>query len=503
MLNLSESPTMHKTLAALNAPAYILWNHLNELKLLSGTCQLFWHKQTVDMTKADRSMPSSAARFTSGSTMRHVISMTIAGATGLMALFVVDIANLFYISQLGDQTLTAAVGFGATVMFFSISLSIGLAIATTALTARAIGSGDRDMARKVAASALLFTIVINIGVAIGIFLSLEWFLTLLGAEGRTYDEALKFTRIVTLSSPLMGIAMSQAGILRAVGDARRAMFVTLSGGIAAAILDPIFIFGFEMDILGAAIATLLARIVLVTVGYHGTQRAHDLVGRIEWAALSLQAKRFIAIAAPAIVTQLATPVGNAYVTGVISSFGDDAIAGWTIVGRIIPMAFGATFALSGAVGPIIAQNLGARQFDRIMQTLRDSLLFTVIYSSLAWALLALFRSQLVNLFDAVGDAARLIEFFCLFVAGSFLFNGALFVANAAFNNLGNPLLATFFNWGRATLGVIPFVYAGQAWGAKGVLAGWGLGAVIFGVLAVLVSFRVVARLPEKYPKIPS
>jgi putative MATE family efflux protein len=442
--------------------------------------------------------PKRAAKFTTGSTMRHVISMTVAGATGLMAIFLVDIANLFYIAQLGDQVLTAAIGYGATIMFFSISLSIGLAIAATALTARAIGSDDSEQARKVAASSLLFVIIINIAVAAGIFMSLEWFLTILGAKGRTFDEALKFIQIVTLSSPLMGIAMCQGGILRAEGDAKRAMFVTLAGGIAAAILDPILIFGFDLEILGAAIATLLSRVVMVIVGYIATQRTHDLVGRIEWHTIGRQAGDFVSIAGPAVVTQLATPVGNAYVTSTISTFGDDAIAGWTIIGRLMPMAFGVLFSLSGAVGPIIAQNLGARYFDRISQTMRDAFTFTIVYTLFAWALLVLFRGPLVAMFDATGDAALLVEFFCLFVAGSFLFNGALFVANAAFNNLGNPLLATFFNWGRATLGVIPFVYIGKAYGAEGVLAGWGLGAVFFGILSVIVSFRVVARLPQKH-----
>jgi hypothetical protein len=92
-----------------------------------------------------------------------------------------------------------------------------------------------------------------------------------------------------------------------------------------------------------------------------------------------------------------------------------------------------------------------------------------------------------------------VSFFCLFVAASFLFNGALFVANAAFNNLDSPLLATLFNWGRSTLGVIPFVYVGKSFGAIGVLAGWGLGAVVFGIGAALVSFKVIAKLPEKFP----
>jgi len=438
------------------------------------------------------------AIFTSGSTMRHVLTMTATASAGLVALFMVDVINLLYIAQLGDQTLTAAVGFGATIMFFSISLSIGLSIATTALAARAIGSGDIKRARSVAASSLLYVAIINVVIAIIIFFSLESLLRLLGATGRTFDEALHFIQIVILSSPLMGIAMSLGGLLRAQGDARRAMFVTLSGGIAAAIFDPILIFGFELGITGAAIATFLSRIVLVCVGIFGAHFVHKLIGRINLTDLLQQGRQFYSIAFPAILTQLATPVGNAYVTSAISEFGDDAIAGWTIIGRVMLVAFGTLFALSGSVGPIVSQNLGAKLFTRINQTIRDALIFTLVYTLIVWAILALFRNQIISAFGATGEAASLVSFFCLFVAASFLFNGALFVANAAFNNLDNPLLATLFNWGRSTLAVIPFVYVGKSFGAIGVLAGWGLGAVVFGIGAALVSFKVIAKLPEKF-----
>ena len=439
------------------------------------------------------------AIFTSGSTMRHIIVMTATASAGLIAIFMVDVINLLYIAQLGDQTLTAAVGFGATIMFFSISLSVGLSIATTALAARAIGSGELERARSVAASSLLFVVIINVLIAIILFISLESMLRWLGATGRTFDEALHFTQIVVLSSPLMGIAMSLGGLLRAQGDAKRAMFVTLSGGVAAAIFDPILIFGFDLGITGAAIATFMSRFVFLCVGIYGAHFVHGLIGKINFSDLSQQAKKFYAIAIPAILTQLATPVGNAYVTSAISEFGDDAIAGWTIIGRVMLVAFGTLFALSGSVGPIISQNLGARLFTRINHTIRDALIFTLVYTLVAWALLALFRNQIISAFGATGDAASLVSFFCLFVAASFLFNGALFVANAAFNNLDNPLLATLFNWGRSTLGVIPFVYVGKSFGAVGVLAGWGLGAVVFGIGAALVSFKVIAKLPEKFP----
>ena len=431
--------------------------------------------------------------------MRHILTMTATGSAGLVAIFMVDVINLLYIAQLNDQTLTAAVGYGATIMFFSISLSVGLSIATTALAARAIGSGDLKRARSVAASSLFFTALVNVVLAIVIYFLLEDFLRLLGATGRTYDEALGFIQIVVLSSPLMGVAMSLSGLLRAKGDAKRAMYVTLSGGVAAAIFDPILIFGFDLGITGAAYATFLSRVVLISVGIYGAQIVHNLVGRINREALSRHGRAFVIIAAPAILTQLATPVGNAYVTSAISEFGDDAIAGWTIIGRVMMVAFGTLFALSGSVGPIISQNLGAKLFTRIDQTLRDALVFTLLYTLVVWALLALFRNQIISMFGATGDAASMVSFFCLFVAASYLFNGALFVANAAFNNLDHPLLATVFNWGRSTIGVIPFVYVGKSFGAIGVLAGWGLGAVVFGIGAAIMSFRVVTRLPEKFP----
>ena len=145
----------------------------------------------------------------------------------------------------------------------------------------------------------------------------------------------------------------------------------------------------------------------------------------------------------------------------------------------------------------MSQNLGARQFARVNQAMWDSLIFTFFYSVVMWGLLALLWQPIAVMFSAENDSLALIRFFCLFVAGSFIFNGALFVANAAFNNLGFPIYSTFFNWGRATLGVIPFVWVGKSWGPEGVLAGWGLGGIVFGIVSVLVCFREIKKLPAK------
>ena len=98
---------------------------------------------------------AAAAKFTTGSPLRHVIVMTTTGSIGLMAVFAVDLANLFYISILGVKELAAAVGFAGAVLFFQISMCIGLTIGAGAIVARAIGAGEREQARRLAGSSLV------------------------------------------------------------------------------------------------------------------------------------------------------------------------------------------------------------------------------------------------------------------------------------------------------------------------------------------------------------
>lgn len=434
-------------------------------------------------------------KFTTGSTLRHVISMTATGSIGLIAIFIVDALNLFYISMLGVQELAAAIGFAGTLLFFTISVAIGLVIATSAVVSRALGRGDRAEAARLGGASMVFMGLATTAMAIAVWPFLDTLVGWMGARGETAEIATRFLRMVVPSTPIMALGMCTTGILRGVGDARRAMYVTLAGGIAAAILDPILIFGFDLGIDGAAISTVLSRCVILAVGLHGAHVVHRLIHMPDRARLTAALRPFFIIGVPAVLTQIATPVGNTYVTIELARFGDDAVAGWAIVGRIIPVAFGVIFALSGAVGPILGQNYGARLYGRLVDTMRDSLIVTLVYCLVVWVLLAIFAGQIAGLFGATGEARELVVFFCLFAAGSFLFNGALFVANAAFNNLGFPGYSTLFNWGRSTLGVIPFVWAGaHFFGAKGVVAGWGLGAVIFGIASVIVCFRLVRRI---------
>jgi putative MATE family efflux protein len=438
-------------------------------------------------------------RFVTGSTMRHTIVMTATGSIGLVAIFIVDFANLFYIAQLGETELAAAIGYAGTLMFFITSAAIGTTIGITALVSRSLGAGDKDRAKQVAGTGLLFIFVLISVLSLTCWLFLESLLSGLGATGLTLEVAIGFLQIVIPSMPLLALGMAMSGLLRAVGDAKRAMYVTLGAGIAAAIMDPIFIFALDMGVNGAAVSTTLSRFALLGMGVYGAMKVHDLVSLPSQESLRMHMRSLVAIALPAIMTNVATPVGNAIVTRAIAPYGDDAVAGWAIVGRIIPVAFGAIFALSGAVGPILGQNYGAGRIDRVQRAFMDALILILAYCAVVWAILFIARDPIVALFEADGDAAGLVILFCTYVAASFIFNGALFVANASFNNLGFATYSTVFNWGKATIGTLPFVWLGaqMEWGgggAQGVLIGQAMGSVVFGLAAVITAYLVMQKL---------
>ncbi len=444
------------------------------------------------------------ARFVTGSTMRHVVIMTFTGALGLMALFLVDLADLFFLSLLNQTEITAAVGYAGTIVFANLAISLGSGIAAAALVARNLGAGLAARAREFAVSSLMFSLIISGATTVTIAVASPWLLDLLGARGEAKYLAQLFIWTLTPGYVLLAGAVCCSFILRGLGDPKRAMYITLSAAIVTAVVDPIFIFGFGWGIQGAAAANVLADVVAFGIGLHGVARVHNFLAPLRLANLRRDLSEIVEIAAPAILTQLATPFANAYVTRSVAPFGDEAVAASAIIGRVVPVAFGIIFALSGSVGPIIGQNFGARKFDRVRQTLTDGLVFSAIYTVITSLLLYVFRHELAEGFRASGRTVDIVVFFCTFIAASWAFAGAQFVANAAFNNLGRPNLSTWFNWGKATLGTIPFaIYGATIAGPEGVLAGTAIGSVIFGVASVFAAYNIAGGIAAKQAMPPA
>ncbi len=438
---------------------------------------------------------SGRAVFLTGSLMRHVTRMSLTTSIGLMAIFAVDFVDMVFIAMLGNDALAAAVGYAGTLLFFTNSVNVGLSIAAGALVARELGGGRGDRARHYATSVAMLGVMFGILVSGIVLFNLSFFLSLLGAEGEVLRLAARYVSIILPTMWVMALAMAGMAVLRAHGDARRSMMATIYGGVANAVLDPILIFAVGLGLDGAAIASVIARLCMLVFALGPAIRVHRAFARpsMRQVAQDFQAVRGIAV--PAVLTNIATPVGNAIVIREVAQFGTDAVAGMAIIARLMPVAFSVVFALSGAIGPIVGQNFGAGQYDRVKETFLAGVKFTGVYVLLMAAVLFVLRAPIADLFQAQEETRSLIYLFCGPLALASFFNGVIFVSNASFNNLGHPIYSTWVNWGRHTLGTWPFAVAGAyVAGAPGVLLGQAFGGVIFALVCWVLVRRVVSGL---------
>ena len=439
-------------------------------------------------------MSNEQAKFLTGNLTNHIMTMSATAAIGFLALFLVDLVDMIFISMLGVEELAAAVGFAGAILFITTSISIGMAIAGGAMVAKSLGENKPERATELLTHVLIVGVAFAIAFAALIYVNLYNLTGLVGATGQTQELAVSYLQILIPTMPIMMTGIIASAALRSHGAAKLSMMVTLIAGVINAVLDPIFIFGLDMGLQGAAWASAISRVsIAATALWYIYKRFGGFTG-LSVKAVARDLRPIAAIAVPAMLANIAAPIGGAYVTRVAAEFGEAAVAGMAIIGRVTPIAFALIFAMSGAIGPIIGQNFGAGFHDRVRTAYNNSMLVIVAYVIPVVLVLFLIRGPIADVFNAQGISRDLIFLFCGPVSLAWIFNGAIFVGNAAYNNLGHPFYSTWVNWGRNTLGTIPFVYFGaQLWGAEGIL----IGQMAGGLFAAAVSFSLAQRLLKK------
>lgn len=439
--------------------------------------------------------PPGTPRFVTGSLLRHVLVMSGTGAIGLMALFLADLATLIYLGLMRDPDVLAAVGYAGPIMFLATSFGIGLAVAATAIVAPAIGARDMVRARRLTVSAMALSVGATAVLSILLIPLLGPLMAAIGAQGRPHQLAVRYLTLLMPSLPLLAAAMCASAVLRSIGDAQRSMQVTLAAAAVSVVLDPLFIFTLGLGMDGSTIAYGFARVGAVSAGLAAMIGTHGLWQRPQLSQIITDLPLLARVAVPAVLTNIATPFAAAVATGQIATFGDAAVAAWALWGRLNPVAFGAVFSLTAAIGPIVGQNYGARRYDRVSAALTAALKANVIFCLVGWLALIVGTPFLLKSLGLPDASAHLVMLAVLWLSPLFAFLGILFVANAAFNTLGAAHLATIFNWGRATIGTIPFVWlGGHLAGAIGAFAGSIAGAVPAALLAIWFAYRRVDAL---------
>ncbi len=440
-------------------------------------------------------MQQQAARFTTGSTLRHVIVMTLTNSIGLMALFFVDLMDLYFLNLLGEQEMAASVGFSSQLLFYITAISIGFLVSIGILVSQRIGAKKTDEAKRLVGSALAIGLTLMLIVSSILYLNVESLLIMLGAKGRTLELAVTYANILLPSSVILISSMICSSVVRATGDARRSMYATLIGALVNLCFDPLLIFTFDMGVAGAAWASVLARLAMLSYSFYNVTKIYHLIAKPSLTGIINDFKAIAKLSVPVMLTNLASPVGSTFIMAAIARYGDAAVAAYATIGRMIPVAFSVLFALSGAISPIIGQNFGARHFNRVKSTYHNAIFFAICYVLGVSLIILLGQDYIVSAFSLSGEAAELLHLFCSGLAFFFVADGILFSTNSVFNSLGYPIYSTVFNYAKFFIGIIPAAYTlSYFYGAKGVIIGQAIGPVMVSLTAIWACHHIINKV---------
>ncbi|PYB80991.1 multidrug transporter MatE [Pseudomonas sp. LB-090624] len=439
-------------------------------------------------------MKTSVITFTRGNIGHHVLVMSSTSAIALLATFLTDILTLTYIALLHDEPLVAAVGIAKTLAFFNASLVTGIIVAAGTMISRRIGQGTCAALPALISHMLLLSTLAATVIALIQWRYLDFFADLLGANLPASAVARPFIAMTLLAAPLMTITQAAAQALRASGHSGRALAVVLTAALCLALVDPILIFVLDLKLWGAGLSCLFSGIVGSVVGLVQLRRHVGLTMNIRWRLVRLYGVRINRVALPFTLASLAMPLALTYAMAQLAKYGVSAMAGMALMDRILQITYCLYFALPSALVPILAQNLGAGAGVRVQATLRSACKLVIGHGLAVWALLLVAAPWLGPLFGLSGPGQHLVEQLCRFGPGLWLLIGLDFIALSLFISSGRVWWVPAFAWLRATVGSVPFVWAGaQAYGASGVMLGLWCGNALIAVISIVTAVAINRR----------
>jgi putative MATE family efflux protein len=436
-------------------------------------------------------MASRAARdLTQGPVFGHIRRLVVPMSFGIMAMMLTGVIDAYWVGKLGTAQL-AAVSFVFPISMAVMSVAIGLGAGAVSVVARSAGRGDTGQVRRVTTDAVLLSFLV---VAVLSVLGRSTITPLFTAMGATPDMlphvqdymSVWFTGIVFIAGPMIA-----SNILRALGDAVVPSVLMMLSAAINMILDPFLIFGWgpfpEMGVTGAALATVIGNFISFLIVMAPLAFGEQLIDpRFPgWSALVSNWREIARVGAPAAASNMINPLSMAVVFAAVARFGEGAVAGFGVAGRVEAFAIIPLFALSASVGPITGQNGGAGLTDRVREAFVKAFIFCAAWTAGVTVLLWAAGPWIAAAFlpsDAGQDTAQLYWW----IATPTVFGyGVCMAASAGLNGLGRPLYGMMLHVIRCIVLLAPLAWIGASLGGvTGLLIGAAAANLIAAVVAV-------------------
>lgn len=422
--------------------------------------------------------------FTQGGLWRQLVVFSLPiMATNLLQVSYQFVDSLWVGNLIGASAL-GAVAVSSVVIFTILSFIIGLNNAALTILSQQKGKKDEEgLARYLNAFVVLMTAM---SVLLGLlgYMFAENLLRLLGTPPDMLQDAGSYLRINCLGILFLFGYNFIGTVMRSLGDSRTPLHFVMAAVVLNAILDPLFIAGFGWGVQGAAVATVVSQGLAFLYGLGVVLRRR--LAPFTWPRLPARQEvmLILKLGIPAGLQMSVISAGAAAIMSVVTSFGDQVVAGFSAAQRLDSIIMLPAQALGTAVNSMAGQNIGISRWGRVSQIARYGVLYNLMLMLAIAVLIFLFAEWAVTLFiqepDAVRfgtDYLRIICWFYPFLGINFILNGIVRASGAMYQVLALNLISFWIL--RYPLSYL----CSELWGSHGIAIGMGISLVISSLIA--------------------
>lgn len=416
-----------------------------------------------------------------------------------------NVVDTWVAGQISGEAL-AALSITFPVFFIIIAISSGLGTGITALISNELGAKQLDRAKLYATQGLLFGVIISLILSVIGYFSSETLFRLLGANDTYLTTALLYMQTIFLGSIFLSMTSILNGVLNAVGDTKSFRNALIAGFFINLILNPILAFGWlgfpALGVLGIAIATIVTNFIGFIYLFYKVLKTKLLETKHLYYYLKPQPKIFLDIANQgftASFSMMTIAVGAFIITYFVSHYGENAVAGYGTALRIEQIALIPAIGINIAILTLIGQNNGAKNFDRVRETIIVGLRYSFIISTGAFLLIYFGSHYLLRLFTDVPEIIAFGTQYLIIAAFITWAYGIIFVTDSVLRGLKKPIFPLIIGTIRQVILPFPIFYLVTTIFAFSIIGiWWSIFAIVW--LAALISLWYVFRQIKNIPK---
>lgn len=331
--------------------------------------------------------------------------LAIPASTGMLFNTLYNVVDTFYAGFISTQAVSALT-ISFMVFFLIIGLGYGFSSAITAILGNSFGKRKNKLASIYAHKGLLFIPILGVFLTILGYIFAPSMFVLLGARDEYLQDAITYINPILFGTIFFMFNFSLNSILVALGDTKTYRNTLIFGFFANLVLNPLFMFGFlfipAMGLSGISFATVLIQIINMSYMFYKVLQTKVIhFEKLSYFLPDLRVyKLFLTQGIPSSLNMLIMSIGSVILTYFVAQYGVMAVAGYGIAFRVEQLMLLPILGLSTAVLTIVSNNFGAKKYDRVIETLRVSIKYGFILSTVGIIVLTIFGKFLISLFDS-------------------------------------------------------------------------------------------------------